>query len=369
MADDLSDLRLKGVQSWDENQVHEAVEEGAESPTYRRVVTQLIQELIGITIDTTHKMRFYNTVKLGLRAMKVEHYLKMDLNGSIDDRRYLLDYLIAEVMANRLLESNLLEKSGEDSMVFAPDARENNMKSAMKNICNVLNYRTSRIATATLQRLHLSMNDIMSQVDPSLLLPVMRREELGDKHEQLERVCALFNEQYTKRRELLLKRFRMTVQAFLWSDKPGVDLASLNNRSEAIRSVLSNKPAVRAESVYSMTHLSLYTATQACVSSVDRRDIMMGAHKLYKLSEVPDRDGRINTYNAEDSMKNDIERANMQLKGVKGGGGGRSPDWTCKCCNATVYGSKSSCFKCGADKSGKKVCTNTKRHFFFFQTQ
>eukprot|EP01061_Rhynchopus_euleeides_P022003 TRINITY_DN35891_c0_g1_i1.p1 TRINITY_DN35891_c0_g1~~TRINITY_DN35891_c0_g1_i1.p1 ORF type:complete len:498 (+),score=199.57 TRINITY_DN35891_c0_g1_i1:146-1495(+) len=377
IADDLIDLRLRGTQSWDEDQIRTAVEEGAESAVYRRVVTQLMQELAGITIDTSHKMRFYNTVKMGLRTIKVDHYLKMDLHGSLDDRRYLLEYLISEVMANRLLESNLLEKSGEESMLFAPDARESNMKSAMKNICNVLDFKSSKIGTAILKRLELSLGDIAKAVPAGYLTPVMQRAELAAPLDLLERMCSLFNEQFTKRRELLLKRFRLTVQSFLWSDKAGVDLASLNNRTEAVRSILSNKPAVRAESIFSITHLSLFVATQVCISSADRKDLMRGEHKLYKLSDVPDRDGRVNTYNAEERLKADVERANASLKGIKleGGGKQRAPDWTCPSCSATVYGSKSSCFRCGTSKDGKKaadwLCNNcnavvfaTKTHCF-----
>ena len=40
-------------------------------------------------------------------------------------------------------------------------------------------------------------------------------------------------------------------------------------------------------------------------------------------------------------------------RGGKGKKKGKQPDWKCKGCGETVFGSKSSCFKCGASKSGK----------------
>ena len=364
MADDLIDLRLRGVQEWDEVELMIACEEGAESATYRRVITQLIQELIGIPVDVSQKMRFYNSVKLGLKRLQVDTYLRLDLHGdqNVDDRRYLMEYLIGEVMTNRLLESNLLEKSGEEAMLFKADAQENNMKSCLKNICNVLQYNTSKLGTAILKRLDLTLPDILKGLPAGALTHVLDRNTSTVAPEALQQAWALYNELFTKRRELLLKRFRLTVQSFLWSDKPGLDLASLHNRTEAIGSILSNKPSVSAENVYSLTHLSLFVATCIPVSSTDRKEIMKGEHKLYKLSEVPDRDGRINTYNAEERLAADVERANQQLRGVSGGGGGgggkgggKAADWTCPNCSATVFGSKPKCFRCGTTKAGKKV--------------
>ena len=65
-------------------------------------VTQLTQELTGLTIDTTHVQRFYNTIRLALRSLKTDTYIPMDVVNSAEERRYLLEYLIGEVMANRL---------------------------------------------------------------------------------------------------------------------------------------------------------------------------------------------------------------------------------------------------------------------------
>eukprot|EP01060_Flectonema_neradi_P006242 TRINITY_DN14182_c0_g1_i1.p1 TRINITY_DN14182_c0_g1~~TRINITY_DN14182_c0_g1_i1.p1 ORF type:complete len:427 (+),score=75.35 TRINITY_DN14182_c0_g1_i1:68-1348(+) len=328
ILDDVVDLDLAGSDKWDESTIKECIKEGGESQVFRSMVMQLFEELIGITLDTRKALGFYKSIAAGFRSAKIETNLNLKyLHASETDRRYLVEYLIAETKTNRMLEAKLLSDAGEDVVVFDTNDVDKNIQFMLKTLCQVFNYQKT-IGVVILKKLELEFQDklkSMIKLDKTHMEKCISRDELTE--EQLSTVRAVHQfllTSFAKRREVAISRAATTIRSFQWSDKPGVDLFRLKNKSDALLTQLAKKPAVSMDSLFSATRLSLYTACFVPISAKVKTQFLFAPHKNYKIGTVKDRDGRVNTFNTAERVANDIERVNRELhKGRKGGGKGK----------------------------------------------
>lgn len=353
IADSLIDLAVGGDEKrWTGEDIHEAIEEGALCQPFRSIVDQLVQELTGVKLDTAREQGFYKSVKLTLSPLGCKIPLQ-HLQQDRDTRQLLIEYLVAEVQANRMLETDKLESIGEDTAVTELDRGDKMVNTGLKAIASSMGY-TNNVGTSILKKLNVEIRPLVQKLreeGDDLLEPLVREEELtAAQRETVKQLNQHFFLEYTTRRAVMLKRLNVTLLAFQWSEKKGLDLFSLKGRGDALHSSLSAHPAVHPFHLYTSTRLSLLQLDKK-ICGGERKGLLKSKHKTHVIGKPPDRGGRTNTYNFESKVDQDVSRANMSLRGEssKGGKGGKPKleDWTCPSCGASCFGSKPTCFKCG----------------------
>eukprot|EP00756_Hemistasia_phaeocysticola_P015252 Hpha_TRINITY_DN15395_c0_g9::TRINITY_DN15395_c0_g9_i1::g.89773::m.89773 len=353
IADSLIDLAVGGDEKrWTGEDLEEAIEQGALCQPFRSIVDQLVQELTGVKLDTARELGFYKSVKLTLNPLGCKIPLQ-HLQQDRDTRQVLIEYLVAEVQANRMLETDKLESIGEDTAVTELDRSDKMVNTGLKAIAASMGY-TNNVGTSVLKKLKVEIGPLIQKTleqGSDLLRPLVREEDLAEaQRDTVTRLNQHFFLEYTTRRAVMLKRLNVTLLAFQWSEKKGLDLFSLKGRSDALHTSLSAHPSVHPFHLFTSTRLSLLQLDKK-VCGGERKGLLKSKHKTHVIGKPPDRGGRTNTYNFESKVDQDISRANMQLRGDshKGGKGGapRMEDWNCPRCGASCFGSKPSCFKCG----------------------
>ncbi|KAJ9470190.1 hypothetical protein DIPPA_03833 [Diplonema papillatum] len=315
ILDDLVALALKGSEKWSDGTIKEACEEGAEDATFRHIVTTLMAEATGMALDTRQKLGYYKTVQYGLKSTRFDTFVVLDLLHSVDDRRYLIEYLAAEVQANRMLECKLLEETGQELDLSTGRDREKNVLSSLRSICETCGYTSAKTGTGVLKRVQVELAERCKSVPPAMLEPVLKEDDVPlEISEFVRNVFNIMLVMYSKRKAAVLRRTQGTLLAFQWSDKPGLDLFNLKNKCDSLFQILSSKPAVGVSCLYCVTHLNLYISCCSCAGDKDVDIILKSQAKRFVMPQVPDRDGRVNSYNAEDRLEQDIERANRSMK-------------------------------------------------------
>ncbi|XP_018336058.1 protein FAM98B isoform X2 [Agrilus planipennis] len=320
----------------DKIEFYKAIEEGPKSIEFSCLVSYLCSELrlladldecVNPMATTEDSISFILEVssllkESGCPYSSLIHGHASDRFATVDDRLLLLDYLITEVMAARILEENKPAKKLELKLNETPQAAD------LRKILQTLGFSRPppNITVQTLiQKLTQSIQNTISKANPDLIgnslfngmLSEAQWDKLNDVHKELQ-------EDYTIRRETLLKRLDCTVQSFQWSDKTKGKEELFEDVYEKKRKILKSEPDVDiSDLLAARDDLAVIEKTS---NSTVRKNTQSAISKVI-IGKVPDRGGR-----TSEQAPPPPEMPSWQQRtagpppggrGGRGGGGGR----------------------------------------------
>ncbi|XP_051158343.1 protein FAM98A [Leptopilina boulardi] len=205
-----------------------------------------------------------------------------------EQRLFLLDYLLSELMTATLLES---KKPVEEHMEVT--ISETSTAKNLKNILVMLRFQKppdNISAEILFNKVATKLQEVKAQVPPQLLSkPIFVGKLSNNQWQKLKELQSELQSEYTIRRELLLKRLDVTVQSFLWSDR----LKSKEN--EVMTCFKSKRDAMLREPGVSIAQLLAAREDIAILEKTSNASVRKNTRSQVNkviIGAVPDRGGR-----------------------------------------------------------------------------
>ncbi|CAB3237728.1 unnamed protein product [Arctia plantaginis] len=237
---------------------------------------------------------------------------------SKEDCLLLLDYLISELMAARMvnIDSEGKEKQGmEIVMQESPTAKN------LKEILIILKFNKPppNISPEMLfSKLEAKLKDTIAKEGDQLVGKPLYNKALSEKDwKQLETIYKEMYEDYRLRKETLITRLECTIQSFQWSERLKKDINLIQSAYRTKREMLKPKPDVKL-SDFLAARTSLLHVEKTSSASV-RQNTQSEVNKVI-IGQVPDRGGR-----PHEQQPPPPEMPSWQQRsagGGRGGGGG-----------------------------------------------
>ncbi|KRT82734.1 hypothetical protein AMK59_3513 [Oryctes borbonicus] len=328
----LEDIGYSGTQL-DQAKLESALNDGPKSILYTEIVTFLTNELkVLCKIDervnkidapedsVSFLMELSSFLKeLGCPHVNLTQGHISDRLGDVNATTSLLDYLITELMAARILHD-----TKPDTNKIELKVKETPQAANMKKILTVLRFPKppANISMQTLfSKLLPTVEGAIKKAGSDVIGTPIFNLTLTDKQWHiLNQVLQDLHTEYTIRREMLLKRLDCTIQSFQWSDK-------MKGKDEMITSVYTEKrKQLRVEPNVSMSDLISAREDLAIIektSSASVRRNTKSAINRVIIGNVPDRGGRTNELAPPPpEMPSWQQRATGPPQGGGGRGGG-----------------------------------------------
>ncbi|XP_072933899.1 protein FAM98A-like [Epargyreus clarus] len=335
ILDSLNDLGYEGPLS-DEAVFSKAIDGGPKSLDFTKLVHILAEELkklckmeesISMMNDPDESSAFLLELSSFLKELGCPY--KKLVTGHMssrlqtrEDRLLLLDYLISELMAARMVSVDCpKEKQGagmEIVMQESPTAKD------LKDILITLKFNKPppNITPEILfSKLESKLKDTIQKEGDKLVGKPLYNKTLKDSDwKQLETVFSEMFEEYRLRRETLITRLECTIQSFEWSDRLKSKKDHIQSTYRPKRELLKVKPDVRL-SDFLAARTSLLQVEKTSSASV-RKNTQSEISKVL-IGKVPDRGGRPNEQQPPPpEMPSWQQRSTPQGGGGRGGGGG-----------------------------------------------
>ncbi|KZC04322.1 Protein FAM98A [Dufourea novaeangliae] len=280
----------------DSNKYMEALKLGPKSPEFTKLVAWLADEIailndmdetIHPIVSSDDSSSFLLELSCFLKELGClnERLMSGNINSRLStqqDRYILLDFLGAELMASRLIES----KRHKTSTSVDVHVEESDTAKDLKDLLVALNFEKppDDITPEKLfARLENKLKDVLKTVPPELIgQPLITKDFTEKEWKDLEHIQQELQDEYRMRRDMLLKRLDVTVQSFLWSDRVKTREAELNKRYEETRKFLSAEPditfadllAVRDDIalIEKTSNASVRKNTKSDINSIERYD-------------------------------------------------------------------------------------------------
>ena len=277
--------------------------EGDDNISFRMMVSTLTAELLGKTIPPDNKKGFLQAVVARLRSSPSA--FDGDLLGPLDDadsRLAFLELLASEVAANRLMEYRRYAVQQDASLedhLTAEDAATMLLRSAgssAKSDSNII--------------VELVDNTLKSPDFKILNDPVVNRACLNPP--QLELIAQAFNamrDEHQLRRLVLIDRCQVTLGTFCDTSEATVDKSALRNLSRSAILRLSAEPLVAMDHIFRFPRLEILAAFEKVSSKVTPFKL-----RNVRIQEVPDRGGRVNTFNFDGKIEAAKSKAEADLR-------------------------------------------------------
>ncbi|XP_038217222.1 protein FAM98A [Zerene cesonia] len=329
ILDSLNDLGYEGPLT-DEVAFAKAIDGGPKSLEYTKLIHILAEEIkklcnleetVNIMNDPDESSSFLLELSSFLKELGCP-YRKL-ITGhmsarlqSRDDKILLLDYLVSELMAARMVNVDCPKEkqAGMDIVVQeSPTAKD------LKDILIALKFNKPppNITPEVLfSKLEAKLKDTIQKEGDKLVGKPLYNKALTEKDwKQLENTFTEMFEEYRLRRETLLTRLECTIQSFEWSDrlKSKKDLIQSTYRPK--REHLRIKPDVKL-SDFLAARSSLLQIEKTSSASV-RKNTQSEVNKVL-IGRVPDRGGRPN-----EQQPPPPEMPSWQQRSAPQGGGGR----------------------------------------------
>lgn len=205
-----------------------------------------------------------------------------------EQRLFLLDYLLSELMTATLLES---KKPVEEHMEVT--ISETSTAKNLKNILVMLRFQKppdNISADVLFNKVVTKLQEVKAQVPPKLLSkPIFVGKLSGNQWKKLRELQSELQSEYTIRRELLLKRLDVTVQSFLWSDR------LKSKETEVMTCFKSKRDAMSREPGVSIAHLLAAREDIAILEKTSNASVRKNTRSQVNkviIGAVPDRGGR-----------------------------------------------------------------------------
>ncbi|EZA48389.1 protein FAM98A [Ooceraea biroi] len=320
----------------DSDKLSQALQGGAKSPDFTGLVAWFTEQLATfIDIDeTVHATTsgddassfllelsfFLKEIGCVNEKLMTGHVNQRLANES--ERAILIEFLVTELMAAKLLEVKCPKE--EKQMEVTID--ESDTARNLKNMLVTLKFQKppDNITPALLfSRLQTKLSEELKTVPPDHLGKPLIDVELSAKQwEQLADLQKEMHEEYTIRREMLLKRLDVTVQSFLWSDRIKSQEAKVNSKYEEKRKTMKSEPKV------SMADLLAARDDLAVIEKTSNASVRKNTRSKINsviIGAVPDRGGR--PYEQEPPppemppWQKDRVQGPPSFRGGRGGGG------------------------------------------------
>ncbi|KAF5296057.1 hypothetical protein FQA39_LY12679 [Lamprigera yunnana] len=235
--------------------------------------------------------------------------------STTNDRVLLVQHLVSELMAARILSENRPEKRMDLKLSESSQAAD------LRKMLQILGYPKPppNISMQNLlQKITPTVQNLLQKADKDLVGNPIFNGTLSDKQwEILEQIHQDLNEEYLIRREMLLKRLDCTIQSFQWSDKTkGKDTLFEKAYTEK-RKHLKTEPEVDlSDLLASRDDLAVIEKTS---SASVRKNTKSAVNKVI-IGAVPDRGGRTSEQQPPPPEMPPWQQRNA---GPAGGGGGR----------------------------------------------
>ncbi|XP_014211834.1 protein FAM98B isoform X2 [Copidosoma floridanum] len=281
----------------------EALQTGAKSPAFTKLISWLTDQIgsfskIDETVqptstpeDSSHFLLELSTYlkELGCINVKLTTGNVNQRLANIDERLMLIEYLISELMACKISET----KKEKDKKAVQITISESITAKCMREMLSALRFQKppDNISPSVLfSKLQTKVADVMKQVPKELVgKPLFYGVLNSDQWEKLDKLHSEMNEEYTIRREMLLKRLDVTVQSFTWSERIRPKEDELNKCYNLKRDAMRREPDVTlAHLLAARDDLAVIEKTS---SASVRKNTKSSINKVI-IGAVPDRGGR-----------------------------------------------------------------------------
>ncbi|KAL6265658.1 hypothetical protein P5V15_002453 [Pogonomyrmex californicus] len=320
----------------DVNKLSDALKLGAKSPDFTSLISWFTEQLatfidmdetVHATTSADDASSFLLELSFFLKEIGCmnEKLMTGHMNQRLaneSERGILIEFLITELMACKLLETKYPEE--EKQMEVTIDESDTARK--LKNILVMLKFQKppDNISPELLfSRLETKLSEVLKTV-PSYHLgkPLIDVELSAKQWEQLNKLQEKMYKEYMIRRDMLLKRLDVTVQSFLWSDRIKSQETEVNTKYEERRKTLKNEPKVTlADLLAARDDLAVIEKT----SNASVRKNTRSKINSVIIGAVPDRGGR--PYEQEPPppemppWQKDRVQGPPSFQGGRGGGG------------------------------------------------
>eukprot|EP00667_Euglena_gracilis_P018012 EG_transcript_19068 len=228
-------------------------------------------------------------------------------------RLMVLEFLAAELATHRVREKQRLEVQGPATAPGAVTEESGTIRDSLTAIAAYLNAKKTPSANQVLAQAGPKVGALLAKQD---LSPVITQSALTEQEQTvLREINRVLFADYSKRRQTVLTRFKVTLQSFEWTDKKDADVSSLVTVSHRLLAGVRPEPNVRFDHLFCISR-PLLCGTELKISGEDRRKLgTIAIHRNISIGAVPDRGGRTNTYNFELRVEQDVARSNAELKG------------------------------------------------------
>jgi len=304
----LEDLRNLG-KSISEEEFKISIDEGAKSTKYTELVEWLTKEIQILSGLEEHVNAISSEADSSSFLLEVSSFLKESgcsynilMTDKVEDRLnsnekklLLLDYLISELRASRILNANLTNKKSNMQVILI----ESNTSKCLKEILMTLNFPKlpqNINASSLFNEVILKVQGLLKNVPPALIgKSLVLNSYSSEQWKYINNVIELLNEEFNIRRSMLLTRLDVTVQSFKWPDRLKNKKQQLDDIYEAKLNVINKLPDFSVSDFLSaredltiVEKTSSTLAVQNTNSSVNK--VIIGL--------VPDRGGRPNEQQA-----------------------------------------------------------------------
>lgn len=332
ILDSLNDLGYEGPLT-DEASFAKALDGGPKSLDFTKLVHILAEEIknlcnleetVNMMNDPDESSSFLLELSSFLKELKCPY--KKLVTGHMssrlqtkEDRLLLLDYLISELMAARMVNVDGpkdKQAAGMEIVVQeSPTARD------LKNILIALKFNKpppNITAEMLFAKLEAKLKDTIQKEGDQLVGKPLYNKALSEKEwKQLESAFNEMFEEYRLRRETLITRLECTIQSFEWSDRLKTKRDVIQSTYRPKRESLKVKPDVKLAD-FLAARTSLLQVEKTSNASV-RKNTQTDVNKVI-IGQVPDRGGRPNE---QQPPPPEMPSWTQRNAGGGGGGGGR----------------------------------------------
>ncbi|XP_058129181.1 protein FAM98B [Anopheles ziemanni] len=320
----------------DQNYASTAILAGPQSGEFQDVVIWLTEEIrvLGKLDERVGKSDDCSSFILELSAFLKEltcPYTNLT-SGHVSDRLQtleskllLLDYLINELMAFKMLESlKPKEKSNVITLHESPTA------AALKDICITLGMGkppNNVPPKALFERINTSLDEVIRKAGENRLSKPLfnpKQRLTAEQWAKLERMQKDLDDEYDLRRKMLLTRLDVTIQSFKWSSRiKGKENLISERYAEKRKTLDTLEVGGRDTDVAALLAARETLAIIEKTSSASVRKNTKSKIQRHIIGRVPDRGGRAYEHKAPPLEMPSWQKERSTGGGGGGGGGGR----------------------------------------------
>lgn len=237
--------------------------------------------------------------------------------NSNENRLLLLDYLIGELRASRILNANTTSKKFNMQVTLT----ESNTSKCLKDILMTLKFPKppQNINTSSLfNKVLIKLQELLKNVPPALIgKTLVCNSYSNEQWKHINNIIELLNEEFNIRRAMLLTRLDVTVQSFKWPDR-------LKNKKHELEEIYQTKldlinklpNFLTSDFLSAREDLAIVEKTSSTLAILNTNSSI----NKVMIGQVPDRGGRPNEQQAPPpEMPSWKQRTQVQ-----GGRGGQS---------------------------------------------
>lgn len=215
--------------------------------------------------------------------------------NSNENRLLLLDYLIGELRASRMLHANTTNKKSNMQVTLT----ESNTSKCLKDILMTLKFPKppQNIDSSSLfNKMLIKLQELLKNIPPILVgKTLVCNSYSNEQWKHINNIIELLNEEFNIRRAMLLTRLDVTVQSFKWPDR-------LKNKKHEIEEIYQTKldfinklpNFLTSDFLSAREDLAIVEKTSSTLAILNTNS---SVNKVM-IGQVPDRGGRPNEQQA-----------------------------------------------------------------------